>query len=115
MRRWCFLAAAFERILFFRFFEPGGVSDSDLFLRYLQFHIFGIPGIRGVVYPAFTTLFGSHTFALFSMQFLLGSLGSVMVLMLLRSFKAASRWDIVWSLVATSLPALVAMEGLILI
>lgn len=109
-----FLAAACERIVFFRFFEPGGVSDSDLFLRYFQFHIFGIPGIRGVVYPAFTTLFSGHNFPLFTVQFLFGSLGAVMVLMMVRSFKRPSRWDMVWALVAASLPVLVAMEGLIL-
>jgi hypothetical protein len=109
-----FAIAAALRALLFALFRPSTVSDSFLYLTYLQSDLFETPGLRGITYPAFLTLFGAHRDALFTVQFLLGAAGSVIVLLLLRSLKRPSRWDLLWALVATSVPALLAMESLIL-
>jgi hypothetical protein len=107
-------AAAALRATFYHFYQPGTVSDSDWFLRYLQFHIYGQPGSRGIVYPIFTTLWEPSRDTLFAAQFFLGVISGVLALLLLRSFKRASRWDILWALLATSLPVLIGMETIVL-
>lgn len=109
-----FLGAAAVRAYFFANYTAGGVSDSVLFENYLRQHVFLLPGIRGVVYPALLSLFPPRGATLFVTQSFLGALGAVMVLMLLRSMKKASRWDLLWAIAATSIPTLVIMELIVL-
>jgi hypothetical protein len=111
---WAFAGAVAIRALFFANYRPGPVSDSLLFERYLDLHIYMLPGIRGIVYPLFLALFPPRATALFVTQSALGALGAVMVLLLLRSLKKPSGWDIVYAVAATSLPTLVAMEMIVL-
>ena len=102
------------RLLSVAFVQPGTVSDSDLFLRYFQVHLFSLPGIRGIAYPAFLNLFGGNLTPVFLAQFLLGACGSVIVLLLLRSIKPHSPSDLSWAVLGTSWPTLIGMEAIIL-
>jgi hypothetical protein len=109
-----FMGAVAIRAYFFANYGRGTVSDSALFENYLHQHLFLMPGIRGILYPSFLALFPPRGTAVFLTQSLLGAVGAVMVLFLLRSMKRASRWDILFALAATSIPTLVVMEAIIL-
>ena len=111
---WVFAAAVTIRALFFAKHPGGAASDSLLFENYLHEHLFILPGIRGIVYPAFLSLFPSRAPGIYATQMLLGALGAVIVLILLRSLKKPSRWDSLCAIVATSLPTLLAMELIVL-
>jgi hypothetical protein len=104
------LGAGAIRGAFFAAYQGGFASDSLLFENYLHVHIFVLPGIRGIFYPAFLSLFPLRSTALFAAQSLLGAIGAVIVLELLHSIKRPSRWDILWAVLATSVPTLLAME-----
>ncbi len=109
-----FAAAAGIRALFFATHPGGAASDSVLFENYLHQNLFTLPGIRGIVYPAFLSLFPFRAPALYATQMLLGALGAVIVLLLLRSLKKAYWWDSLCAIIAASLPTLLAMESIAL-
>jgi hypothetical protein len=105
-----FLAAGVIRAIFFSTHPGGAVSDSLLFENYLHTHLFVLPGIRGIFYPAFLSLFPLRSSYLYLTQMLLGAIGAVVVFSIIRSMNKPSRWDLLWALLATSVPTLLAME-----